>query len=451
MNIFSRSLGLFRSLGLAGLGGLAITLALSIACSSGDKAGEGGDGGSFTCSSAYGDECGKTCDAAQSDCATGLFCSTTLVCEAECTKTQASHCVDGTCSASGKCDGGVKPGNTTTLGSGGTTAVGDGGTAGAAGGNSCISGKVDFTGLKANVMLLVDYSGSMDWKWDQASEDSAGTGPQRWSTLKSALIGTGTGSNQGVIGANLDSLRFGMVTYTKSGSTCPNLKPNAQGVAVADDNYADIFDFYNPIESSPSGGTPTGAAIETVAAEYAKVELDGPKVLLVATDGVPYTCESGSTGDEGKAAVLAATEAAHDLGIEVYVLYVSAPTSDTLVHLQEFANVGRGLDKDASGADAAPYYAAETPEDLNAAFDSIVSSIKSCDIALDGAVVAGQESQGTIKLNGTALKYNDADGWIMLTPRSVRLQGQACTDLKSNGVVDIGFPCGTFIEGPEIQ
>ena len=58
------------------------------------------------------------------------------------------------------------------------------------------------------------------------------------------------------------------------------------------------------------------------------------------------------------------------------------------------------------------------------------------------AIVTGDASLGNVTLGGTALAYNDPNGWMLESNAySVTLVGTACTTFKAGSQLDIDFPC----------
>ena len=420
--------------------------------------------GGFDCKTTYGDACGATCDATKANsCESGLFCGTGNSCTAECSPSQASQCVDGTCSADGRCDGGLKSdkdgGSGSSNGAGGVlgggaagnandggSTAGAAGAAGAAGGSGCLKVNVDYTEILPNVMLLVARSGSMN------ASDIAGSTDNRWVTIKNALIGSDGIADKGLIGDLQKKVRFGLTTYTAespSDSFCPLLEPLLTVSTPMLNAHSAIDTSYRSLDYISGGDTPTGDAIAKVYPELAKITATGPKVILLATDGEPDSCaDRNNSNADGKNKAILEAGNAYDAGVQTFVVYVSTPSNAVKNHLQELANVGRGLAKDTAGTDAATYYAVNSTSALEQAFDDIVQSVRSCDIDLNGTI-AGDASKGTVKLNGTSLTYGDADGWEKIDSGNIRILGSACSELKNGGKLAVDFPCGVFT--PEIQ
>ena len=127
-------------------------------------------------------------------------------------------------------------------------------------------------------------------------------------------------------------------------------------------------------------------------------------------------------------------------GVTMYVVSLADATGPFHDHLQQMADIG-------ARRQGATLYQPGTPEELAADLELLIGGSIGCDVALNGWVMAGQECNNSrVTLNGDEIRCNDDDGWILLDPRHIRLQGNACDRLNaSNGVLEVKFPCGTFM------
>jgi hypothetical protein len=103
------------------------------------------------------------------------------------------------------------------------------------------------------------------------------------------------------------------------------------------------------------------------------------------------------------------------------------------------ANAGAGV---ASGA---KFYQANDSAGLSSSFDEIMRGVRTCVFKLSGSVADDKQSQGLVSLNGTALTYNDPNGWTLSAADTLELLGTACTTFKNSDPVslDASFPCGS--------
>jgi von Willebrand factor type A domain len=267
-----------------------------------------------------------------------------------------------------------------------------------------------FQSVTPTVVLLIDQSGSM----------SEGYGDEeRWHALYDALMDP----SDGVVKELEGDVRFGLTLYTShdGGETCPELTE----VEVAIDNFASIDASY--AAASYQDDTPTGESLAQTAAQLAALELDGPKAIIVATDGEPDTCAKPdpNTGDnlvEARAMSVAAAEDAFDQGIQTYMLSVGSDIADE--HLQAMADAGAG----ASPGGAAfyrPASKAELVEDIR----RIVETERSCVFTIDGNVDVEALEEAVIVVDGVAISYGTH--WKLRDANHIEILGEACEALMS--------------------
>lgn len=270
--------------------------------------------------------------------------------------------------------------------------------------------------IEPTILFVVDRSGSMTSNFGSTS---------RWNAVYGALMDP----NIGVIPQLNSNIRFGLALFSSNngnaGGTCPVLDT----VAPATNNAAAIDAVY--AAASPAGDTPTGTAL--VGATAVIGNATGPRFLILATDGMPDTCEIPNPDGlpAAQAAAVDATTAAFDAGIGTFVLSVGNGVSDA--HLQDVANAGAGLTGDLS----APYYVANDPAELSAAINGIVSDARECSFAIEldvGLVDTGEGfhvSGGRVTLDGRALARDSE--WRMIGNDTLRLVGPACDEVRDGG------------------
>jgi hypothetical protein len=215
------------------------------------------------------------------------------------------------------------------------------------------------------------------------------------------------------------------------GGQCPMLT----SVPPALNNYAAIDAVYGP--EQPIDETPTGESLAAVAMDLAAFAEPGPKGIVLATDGQPDTCAEPNP-QNGEPESLQAAQDAYAMGIETFILSVGPDVAQN--HLQEMANVGKGLAPDA--ANPAPYWQALDPQQLVDAFNEIVGSFVSCNLAVDGIVDLSQYCEGTVTIDGNVLEC-DVD-WTMPDESTLVLLGDACATLQDGGEHSVAatWPCG---------
>ncbi len=346
----------------------------------------------------------------------------------------------------------------------------------AGGGSACIDAKVPFTPQIPTVVFLVDKSGSMndDRNFGQAVQQAIAAGTYqpwdcidtafddnqdtdeywRWNVVRNLLLNP----TSGVVKKLENEVRFGFVSYTSVGGflsletpkaydftrTCPILEEVSAAVGTYDEILAKF-------KCSDIGAdTPTGESLRKAADSLTAVQEPGPKVIVLATDGgpddcmcpgftpepyIPDACTLPGVEAQVQEDVIATAEQIKNEGMTVHVIDVSSPTQPGLsAHLTKVAAAGGGQ-----------LFSGFDPGQLKEAFDSAINGARSCTIDLGGKIMNGQESKGSVKLDGSSLPFGDPDGWHVLGASQIELTGAACTTLKDGEhELSITFPCNTF-------
>lgn len=380
------------------------------------------------CATIYKDKCGSPCTE-DLNCPDGLYCAGNGKCFADCASAGPA-CADGiTCSPRGRC------------GSDNPTPLGDGSAADVVLTDACAEVEVTLTKIKPTIILLVDQSGSM------TAEFPSGSGVSRWDVLRDALMDP----DGGIIKTLQDDVSFGLTLYTwpRDTPTCPQLL----SVPTSFNNYAAMQAVYGP--AVPLDNTPTAESIMGVVgfndagtlldAGFASTVTEGPKFILLATDGDPDTCAApDSNGQKGpRDFTVWATRRTFDAGIRTYVMAIGADIDEG--HQQQVANAGLGFDPDAG--DAAPLFRTNNRDQVVQALNEIIVGARSCKFTLNSAVRSGTEGLGTVKLNGERLVLNDPNGWKLNSPTELEITGTSCTTVKTapTAQVSVRFPCGVVI------
>lgn len=399
------------------------------------------------------------------DCSEGLVCSSLKRCSAPCEPGATNACKGGrACRADGTC----ATDKDVVLGVGG----GSNEMPGAGGAANCIDVEVTFEPQVPTVLLLIDRSGSMNAGsgFGNAVRDAVDAGEYelgdcpsnnnwRWNVVRDVLFN----ATRGIIKPLEDRVRFGMSLYTSSNGrvssqdpeeidpnkTCPELIE----VPIALGNHQAMLDEFQC--SDIAGDTPTGESLLAAAMTLQAFDEPGPKIIVLATDGEPDSCECPNFADMGntrvparckengvaqqvQADVVATAGDIYADGITIHVINVSTPTNAGLqAHLAEVAAAGGG-----------EVYPGFSPGALTTAFDAIIDGVRSCKIDLDGEIADGKESSGTVTLDGEPLTLDDENGWQVNTPSQIELLGAACEAIKSGDHdLKIDFPCESFVPG----
>lgn len=304
-------------------------------------------------------------------------------------------------------------------------------------GIECIDEEVTFEQITPTVSLLIDQSGSMVQPLGTGSEEPA----SRWSTIVATL-----GAQDSFVKSLGDEVRFGLTLYTSHGGygsgELPLRCPELEEVGIGFDNFEPIRD--RLLQHEPERDTPTAESIAAVAQALSAYEEEGPKYIILATDGEPDTCEdpnphdSASRQEAARSLSVAAVASAYEQGIGTYVVSLASGSQLSPAHLKDLAVAGAGGDP---GAEA--FTALDTAA-LEAAFNTIITGVRSCDFRLNGSVESRDAARGTVVLDGRSLDFGDPDGWTMSDESTVRLYGAACDAiLDSASQLTIAFPCGT--------
>jgi hypothetical protein len=327
-------------------------------------------------------------------------------------------------------------------GSGGAGGVGGTGGAGNTGGNACQSITITPSRSIPNVMFLVDQSGSMDAPFGSSGEN-------RWEAGNTVIND---------IVASTDSIvRYGLTTYTSDDGDqnlpCPRLPTQIDfaldnSINVGNDS---LYPYTYPTDAGSD--TPTGDSIDGLVSviQSSPPPNEGPTIIVLATDGLPDSCEfpdpiDGAQRAQAEGEAVTAAGAAHAAGIDVFALWVgdlsSDPSDPTRSHMQDVADAGIG--------GTGTVYVGDDSASLSQAFSDIISNSISCDIAMDqpfdDKVKACNE--GDVRLDGEQLPCSDTDGWRVKLGEDqvIELVGTACDTLKTGDVTfSAEFPCGAVI------
>lgn len=295
---------------------------------------------------------------------------------------------------------------------------------------TCVQLDVNFDRVTPTVVLLIDQSGSMDADFDQ--------GKDRWETLRDSL----SNPTESLLKSLETEVRFGMALYTsENGSTTGQQCPLLQSVDIALSNFDSMKTLLH--NHGPEDDTPTAESVQAIATLLDSYTEEGPKSIILATDGEPDTCANpnaqNNATDQAAARALsvAAVTAAFEKGIHTYIISVGTETSQQ--HLKDLAVAGAGGDQDAEA------FTVTNTAALENAFSTAIGNARSCDFKLEGTVQPSEAERGTVLLDGDTLVFGDTNGWVMPDDQTVRVQGSACDTLKSSAAgISIEFPCGVY-------
>jgi len=427
------------SIAIVAFGGL-LMLACGGSGSDGPPKGGGGTGGAgLSCETLVPapEGCDELCpNGSDTECMLGTHCLNG-VCVAQCTATQGCA-IGASCNVRGRC----------------VPNVGTGGTGGSGNTNGCQSVTITPIPSIPNIMFLVDQSGSMDADF--------GGNENRWEAAHTAITG--------IVSDPLDDIvRFGLTTYTsrngfQAGRTCPILPTQIDFEFNNSATFERDYPYMYP--SADGEDTPTGDSIDALVSQLLpNLPDDGPTIIVLATDGLPDSCECADnwpdpisdefeycegppTPTNPQAEAVSAAVAAHAAGIDVFPLWVgnlsSSPTNPTRMHMQAVANAGVG--------GTGTVWVGDDPASLSAAFQSIVSDSISCDIQMEERFADPVTTcpEGDVLLQGF---NNDEplscpEQWRVKPEANdvIELVGSACDAFKSgSSTFSATFACGAIV------
>ena len=292
---------------------------------------------------------------------------------------------------------------------------------------TCADVAVNTRRVIPTVVVMVDRSGSM-------TEDFGGD--SRWNTMRDALVGPG-----GIIQEFEGNVSFGLAMYTGLDEGPVLECPSIAQIDPAMMNFAAIRDVYRDAE--PLQETPTGDAMEAVLDHLLGLPdpIEGPIVILLATDGEPDTCEMPNP-QRGQDEAIAAARRGYASGIRTFMLSVGEDVSAE--HMQAMANTGVGRGR---GEPDAPYWVAGDDAGLRSALRSIIGGEVSCDLELRGRIDPEYACEGSVRMYGRDRALECGTEWEVLDENTIRLLGEACETLLSSPgtTVEATFPCHSVL------
>ncbi len=374
------------------------------------------------------------------------------------------------CSATGKPE---EPG-----GEGGSGGKGTGGTAGiflgTGGGNSsgpgegCAYAEVQGTLIPANILFLVDRSGSMNCNLPpmQSSGDCEAnplavdaTQPSKWTVIRSVLKDTF---------ATLPTGALAGLTYFNNDDQCGVQSTPNVGLALADQTQIDALGFsLDGVE--PKGGTPiVGATILAFKHLHQQAQIWGNGFVVVLTDGAD-TCNGDALQQ------LFDVEIPNARSVNIRTFAIGAPGSEpgraVLSRIAWEGGTARSPDCDHSGAapDAGNCHydmttSTDFATDLAAALAQISGTALSCELdvplSTDGSPVdyskvnvdyyaGGGPDRTPILKDDSAPCDAGASGWQYSDDQAkIRLCGPACGAVQGDqgGKIQIVLGCETVVK-----
>ncbi|HXU60834.1 MAG TPA: vWA domain-containing protein [Polyangia bacterium] len=328
-------------------------------------------------------------------------------------------------------------------GSGSSTPPGgDVGVTGSGGtGNNCGLYQFQPTPKNADILMVLDRSGSME---DVPEGAPSGSTTTKWQIVVPAM--------EQIVTATQSSISWGLKTFPEAASDgksdCAGPLGNTPDVPMAAKDGATMTGTI--AATTPNGnGTPTGDAIKAAATYLKSVSDPNPKYLLLATDGEP-TCvgTSNDSDSAGPYAVQAVTDALA-AGFPTFVVGIATTKTNSNARLNALAQAGGEASASVNPL-ATHYYLANDASGLQAALQAITGQISSCLFPLkDPPPVPNDSNKTGVYLGSsmTKIPYDaaKANGWAYVdsADSAIEIYGNWCQMVQADGAgaVQIIFGC----------
>jgi hypothetical protein len=320
---------------------------------------------------------------------------------------------------------------------------GDVGPATDAGDPNCGLFQFQPTPKAADIMMVLDRSGSMK----DIPDGSTGT-LSKWEIVAPAL--------EQAVTATTSSIAWGLKTFpeasTDGTSDCSVAVTGLIDVPVAAMDGATMNSTI--MSTTPNGnGTPTPDAV-TAAANYLKTLTDtNPKYLLLATDGEPDCVGTTKNSSSADTATVTAVGNALKAGFPTFVVGISTDKGSANTELEMLAQAG-GEPIANTNPLAHHYYVADDANSLSTALQAITGQISTCLFPLasqppvrnDGTKVGVYVGAGMTRIPYDAKAGN---GWAYtdVNDTAIEVYGQWCDMIQAAGAgaVQIIFGCQSIL------
>jgi hypothetical protein len=270
----------------------------------------------------------------------------------------------------------------------------------------------------ADVLLVLDRSGSMDYSTTADSNCNGGGGSTctaRWPALTSAVNATLTSTS--------GSISWGLKLFSSTGNACG--VTSGVEVPIATTSVTAIQSVIT--SAKPGGNTPTAQAIQAATAYLKTVNDQNTKYILLATDGEP-NCAAGGNSTPNVQGTIDAITAAKTAGFLVYVIGIGP-------------SVGN-LDSFAAAGGTAHYFPATSPQALTDAFASISKAVTTCTFNL--TATPQDINNIAVYLDKNLVPKDASNGWSYgANTQTIVLNGTTCDQITSGkaSTVQVLFGC----------
>lgn len=285
-----------------------------------------------------------------------------------------------------------------------------------------------------DVLIVMDISGSLENMVE-------GTGLSRWANQYPAVLK--------VVKATEKDIDWGLKMFPDKDGTQCLVRPGAD-VPVGPGNYQAIdkaITPLKPIKKPPGNGTPTGDAIHAGIAYLKSLKSTKPQYMVLATDGEPNCSVQGASDNHGEADI-AAVKAAHDQGIDTFVIGVNDELKSNKI-LTGMAVAG-GRIRAVDPLLEPPFYVAEDEAGLVKAMNEIAGKLASCLFSLgDQTPPSPNDVAADVAKKGSVITPDDrsprdkthTDGWDYTSDdhKVIEFYGSWCKKVQNIG------PEGNFV------
>lgn len=312
----------------------------------------------------------------------------------------------------------------------------------------CTPGRFTFELATAQLMFVIDRSGSMAFSLDGRQPNSQGNLPpgvmSRWDTLRDALFATITPFD--------NALAMGAKFYPEEGPG--GLAPPDEacrtdvgvGIAPARGNSSSIINVFDTTQ--PNGGTPTSEAIR-LAAQYLQGTRSVARTMVLATDGAPNcngaldntrcicTTANGNCGGQNAQynclddtrAIDVVRNVFETMKIPVYVIGIGSTERPAFLKVLDDMAVAGGRPRA-----AAPFhYNVQTAAEMKSALGTISDSVAKCTYLTPSAPT--DPNAISVEIAGKSIPrdptHTNGWDWVDQAFGTLAFFGDACTAASS--------------------
>jgi len=314
---------------------------------------------------------------------------------------------------------------------------------------ACTPGKFGFELATAQLMFVIDRSGSMAFSLDGRPPDENGRLPpgvaSRWNILRDALVETLTPFDS--------AIAMGAKFYPEEHSLGPAPPDEAcqaatgVGIPPGRGKTNDILRVFD--RTVPNGGTPTAEAVR-LAGQYLAGTRSVARTLVVATDGAPNcnpglnksrctctavanNCASSQTGEynclDDVRAVRFIGDIFQNQKIPVYVIGIGGTERPELSKALDDMAVAGGRAR----TTVPRHYSVQTPDELKDALGTIRDSVAKCTYLTPSAPT--DPNAITVEIDGRPIPRDPtrAFGWDWVDREfgTLAFFGESCTEASS--------------------